>query len=198
MPSSITDNASISSDTISNSSIHNASGLPEIIRFYNKTKSGVDIVDRLCDVARKTNRWPWVQMFYLINICCVNSKIIYDLNNAVNSKRKLFLEELAQSLMQPWLIKRATDKGVPTKYRKAAAKLSNIDLPENNNQMSTLKVDKTKRNLPDSPRCRICKSESVIKRTRIFCHLKNCKNFACNDHMIIVCRNCFNSFFNAN
>ncbi|XP_057662492.1 uncharacterized protein LOC130897576 [Diorhabda carinulata] len=45
----------------SNEVKEDASKKPEIITFYNNTKSGVDVVDKLCasyNVARSTKRWP--------------------------------------------------------------------------------------------------------------------------------------------
>lgn len=39
---------------------------PEIITYYNATKSGVDTVDQLCatyNCARNTRRWPMVIFF---------------------------------------------------------------------------------------------------------------------------------------
>lgn len=40
---------------------------PEIVSFYNKTKVGVDSVDKMCakyDCSRNTKRWPW--LYFLI------------------------------------------------------------------------------------------------------------------------------------
>ncbi|KAJ8938715.1 hypothetical protein NQ314_011370 [Rhamnusium bicolor] len=42
---------------------------PEIIQFYNSTKSGVDVVEKLCatyNVGRSTRRWPMVIFFHLL------------------------------------------------------------------------------------------------------------------------------------
>lgn len=43
---------------------------PEIILHYNDTKSGVDVVDKLCasyNVARATRKWPMVIFYHLLN-----------------------------------------------------------------------------------------------------------------------------------
>ncbi|KAJ8939444.1 hypothetical protein NQ314_011125 [Rhamnusium bicolor] len=42
---------------------------PEIIQFYNSTKSGVDAVNKLCvtyNVARSTRTWPMVIYYHLL------------------------------------------------------------------------------------------------------------------------------------
>ena len=40
---------------------------PEIISYYNKHKTGVDIVDKMCsayNTAKGTRRWPMVVFFH--------------------------------------------------------------------------------------------------------------------------------------
>jgi hypothetical protein len=68
------------------SSMHNTSELhpttrkPEIICFYNKTKCGVDLMDMKCATFssnRRTRRWPHAMFYRILNICGVNSYILY-------------------------------------------------------------------------------------------------------------------------
>ncbi|KAJ8942086.1 hypothetical protein NQ314_010159 [Rhamnusium bicolor] len=47
---------------------------PEMVTEYNKTKRGVDVVDKLVssyDCARNTRRWPMVHILYHVK-CCRN------------------------------------------------------------------------------------------------------------------------------
>nr|XP_022900753.1 piggyBac transposable element-derived protein 4-like [Onthophagus taurus] len=64
---------------------------PEIITYYNATKGGVDTVDKMCasyNVARNTKRWPMVTFYSMLNVCGINSQIIFlGNNNKVSSRR---------------------------------------------------------------------------------------------------------------
>ena len=43
--------------------INEVTGKPKVTMDYNKTKGGVDTIDKMCktyNVARGTNRWPMV------------------------------------------------------------------------------------------------------------------------------------------
>lgn len=68
---------------------------PEIISFYNLTKGGVDVVDRLkseYSVSRVSNRWPFTIFNTMLNIATVNCQIIiYKSNTGVFSTRRNFI-----------------------------------------------------------------------------------------------------------
>lgn len=52
---------------------------PEIITFYNMTKGGVDVVDRLCSnylVVRACNRWPLTTLYCMLDIAGINSQVL--------------------------------------------------------------------------------------------------------------------------
>lgn len=51
----------------------------EINLFYNETKGGVDVLDKLChsySVQRATNRWPFAYIMNLINVAGVAAHVI--------------------------------------------------------------------------------------------------------------------------
>ncbi|XP_050064468.1 piggyBac transposable element-derived protein 4-like [Aphis gossypii] len=53
---------------------------PEMIKFYNSTKGGVDTVDQMkgkYSVSRNSRRWPLKIFFSVLNIAGINSQIIY-------------------------------------------------------------------------------------------------------------------------
>lgn len=78
-------------------------GKPEIIMDYNATKGGVDTVDKMCETyncARRTNRWPMVIFYSLMNVAGINSYIIFGLNNFnIKTNRRKFLETLSYDLI---------------------------------------------------------------------------------------------------
>ncbi|KAH9635219.1 hypothetical protein HF086_013246 [Spodoptera exigua] len=56
---------------------------PEVITYYNRTKNGVDLVDKMCsmyDVARNSRRWPLTVFFRLLNLSALNALCIYTAN----------------------------------------------------------------------------------------------------------------------
>lgn len=56
---------------------------PEMITFYNSSKGGEDVVDRLkseYNVSRVSNRWPMALFFSLLNIGAINLQIVYRSN----------------------------------------------------------------------------------------------------------------------
>ena len=55
--------------------VNEHSKVPEMIEFYNLTKGGVDVLDKLChDKTTKgsTNRWPMRYFFGILDISAVN------------------------------------------------------------------------------------------------------------------------------
>ncbi|XP_072389343.1 uncharacterized protein [Diabrotica undecimpunctata] len=52
---------------------------PDMITYYNKTKSGVDVVDKLCasyNVARNTRSCPMVVFVSMLNVAGINAQVI--------------------------------------------------------------------------------------------------------------------------
>lgn len=166
---------------------------PEIIKFYNRNKFAVNVVDWLCDkynTARRSNRWPWIQMFYLINVACQNSKAIYEFNNKTKVNRKSFLENLAYKLMKNWLEERSNDLKINFEIRKFAASTAGINIPNIQNNF----VDKLRNNLPKQSNCLNCE---IKHKTRTFCEINNCKKFVCSEGLVSICLECFNNLRNS-
>ena len=81
---------------------------PEMILFYNKNKGAVDTVDHLVEnfsCRRKTKRWTFNVLLYLLDIAAHNAFCLYKMrqvNQTSNGKeRRLALEKLATSLIKP-------------------------------------------------------------------------------------------------
>ncbi|CAM4728931.1 unnamed protein product [Leuciscus chuanchicus] len=91
---------------------------PEIILDYNKTKGGVDTLDQLVGTytcQRKTMRWPMVIFFNMLDVSAYNSLVLWTemdpmWNKQKCFKRRLFLEELGEALVTPFMIRR---QGIP-------------------------------------------------------------------------------------
>lgn len=108
--------------TVLQSTMHNSPDvggdpkkLPEIISYYNKTKGGVDTVDKMLSCyscKRKTNRWPMSVFSNMIDISALNAYIIYnEVNpnwhpNQSSTKRKSFLHDLGLSLARGYMVSR--------------------------------------------------------------------------------------------
>lgn len=72
---------------------------PDIVIFYNSTKGGVDVVDRMCSnysVGRVSNRWPLTLFYCMLDIAGINSQIIYQSNNDDQQIRRNYLKLLGK------------------------------------------------------------------------------------------------------
>ncbi|XP_046684739.1 uncharacterized protein LOC124370490 [Homalodisca vitripennis] len=90
---------------------------PSIITFYNMTKGGVDVVDRLkseYSVTRISNRWPFTVFGGLLNVGAINAQVIYKNNTNDLKKRRIFLSDLAKVLIKPHMIRRGSIVTLPT------------------------------------------------------------------------------------
>ncbi|KRX71861.1 PiggyBac transposable element-derived protein 4 [Trichinella sp. T6] len=91
---------------------------PEIVLFYNKTKSGVDHADQLAqcyNTARKSRRWPLAIFFHLLNVSVINASVIHQHNTGESGKRKNFIKNIAFELLQPYLRSRLECKTLTKK-----------------------------------------------------------------------------------
>lgn len=82
--------------------IDESTGKPEIIEFYNKTKGGVDEIDKKCSIytsSRRTRRWPMTIFYRMLDISTVNSHLLYDIHHKKTTERGIFVKELARSLV---------------------------------------------------------------------------------------------------
>lgn len=95
--------------------INPTTGKPVIIHDYNEHKGGVDTLDKMLrgyTCKRKTNRWPMVVWFNMIDVAAFAAFRLYESchpawNNNKSEKRKVFLKELALELAQKHLQNRS-------------------------------------------------------------------------------------------
>lgn len=155
---------------------------PAVITFYNKTKSGVDNVDKLIrsyDVSRNSRRWPLTLFFWLLNSAGINAKIIQMLNFPdIKTNRRNFIKDLGITLIESHLKSRQKNARLSTDLRKRIA--DHIGLDEG---------PPVKKTAPGvRRRCYVCPSKKD-RKTQYIC--ETCKSHVCLDHAIFQCGNCF-------
>lgn len=157
--------------------------LPEIISFYNKTKGGVDVVDKLIgtySVARVCQRWPLRLLFTFLDVGALNAHIILDTaNHSHNMQRKIFLKTLAFALCAPQLQSRATILSLPRELKQCIRRFApplQDQPPDDNNEL-----------VPMRKRCIHCPRQTDRKFKPI-CHF--CKGNICPIHTKTICTDC--------
>lgn len=156
---------------------------PDIITFYNRTKTGVDLVDQYCqnyNVARNTKRWPMVIFYNLLNVAAINALCIYKANHTENIKIKRidFLQDLSWELIKPQIQFRSTIETLPIELRRRAKILLG--------EKDTVAIE-TERPDGSRGRCYDC-GRTRDKTTRRWCC--KCKKWMCGDHLKDICKNC--------
>lgn len=144
-------------------------GKPAMIIDYNKTKGGVDEVDKKCSnysSSRRTQRWPMAIFYRIIDMCGINLYVLYeDCENTKNTTRGIFLQSLARSLVLPQMMCRVYNDRLPRELRLTLERvIGQKDMPPR---------------LPSPPRdttsnsrktCAICPSR-MKRRTRFACYV---------------------------
>lgn len=168
---------------------------PEIIKFYNATKGGVDNMDKLLSeysVQRRTKRWPLALFYNMLNISALAAYIIYhEHNNTATStnRRRKFLQELSLHLCMPLIERRVENPNVmgnPSTRMAIELVLGKEPSPKKEN--ANPERDLTGR-LPQVGICHLCKTEGNQRRkTRKTC--KCCLKPVCKQHCKDVCNDC--------
>lgn len=110
----------------------NITGKPEIIEYYNKTKGGVDDIDRKCSVyscSRRTRRWPLVIFFRMLDISTVNSHIVYQSDGQQIMERGVFIKTLARTLVLHQMQRRVCNLRIPRELRTTLRRILGADMP---------------------------------------------------------------------
>jgi len=159
---------------------------PEIITYYNETKSGVDNLDHLIGLykcKRKTRRWPMTLFYNMIDTAAVAAYVIWcykhpAYHQSKTHKRRLFLVDVAESLVREHLTRRMGNPQAMQGGVKLAFKAIGFDLGPNAAQAA----------LPaGKKRCVIC-PRTVDRKTNARC--SECGNPCCQEHCKTVCQLC--------
>lgn len=160
--------------------IDETTGKPEINIDYNKTKSGVDVVDKLSaayNCARATCRWPMVLFYGAMNVAGINSYIIYTCNNTneKNIARRVFLEQLGYDLLKDHIMRRAQQENIPRRIRFRLAEICSLQTGDQEPRRDV------------HGRCNYCTSKKN-RKTRYRCY--QCPKFMCLEHLTPICKEC--------
>ncbi|KAH9632636.1 hypothetical protein HF086_004754 [Spodoptera exigua] len=164
-----------------------ATNKPIMIIDYNKTKGGVDEVDKKCSnysCSRRTRRWPMTLFYRLIDMSGVNAYVLYNkCNNKSNINRGQFLLCLARELVLPEMKLRVYNDRIPRELR------LNIERVIGPADMPAPAPPKTYPNPDPGVRktCAICPSR--LKRRTKYCCCK-CKKPMCLTFCLQICSDC--------
>lgn len=172
------------------SSMHNQKSIdastkkPEIILFYNSTKSGVDSLDQKCanySTSRRTRRWPMVLFYMMLNVSGINSRVLYQFSsNGKEIRRSDFLHQLGRSLCTEHMTRRINNNKIPRKLRSLTADILGVVLDHNFEPQEAATLSKRKR-------CGICPGNKD-RKTNTYCEA--CKIPICLTCAKKLCPNC--------
>lgn len=169
---------------------------PDIIKFYNQTKGGVDTLDKLVGTyrcKRKVNRWPVALFCNMLDVSASNAFVIFTSLNPEwkitkkNYRRRLFLVEIGESLCLPFIEQR---KKKP--YGENALRVVNRVQNNQNEEEST--SEQTPELITHAPatkkraRCYMCPSRSNANLHSIRCD--KCVKYICPTHRFTFCEQC--------
>lgn len=110
---------------------------PDILLYYNETKSGVDNLDhllRLYSCKRKVNRWPVCLFFNMLNCAAFAAYFVWmkkypEWNQGQLYKSCLFLRELDRPMLEEYMYRRLENPQYFTPDMKLSFNALGIDIP---------------------------------------------------------------------
>lgn len=164
------------------------SNKPEIIEFYNLTKGGVDVLDKLCHdktTKRKTRRWPLRYFFGILDIAAVNVYILYKWNTGLDSfssqARAKFLKTLALALTKPIIEQRIQNPHISRNIRQIASHMLGKGKEDTKQPNINRNNDRKRR------RCSLC-DPSKDRKGNEYC--AKCNSCVCGEHKTVICSKC--------
>lgn len=158
---------------------------PEIISFYNTTKSGVDNLDKVIanySPNRRSRRWPLTIFYNMIAVSLVNAGIIYaSFDETPIVKRFGFIHDLANRLIYKQVQRRLSIPNLPDALRTIVKDI----LGEDKQAASSSREISDK--LPKRKTCRYCPYE---KRRQTAYKCIKCENPCCLECTKKVCIEC--------
>ena len=172
---------------------------PAIIKFYDFTKGGTDIVDQINDFhtcCTQTYRWDLV-LFYILDTIKTNSKTVWCLKNKKDisiCKSFQIVWDLANSFVKPFIENRCIN-GLPNQV---IQKIENVlekkvkAAPETSGKIKAFPYPYR----DERRRCKNCEKgsskaeKSNLPKTKEHC--ESCGISVCRDHSIRMCNDCVN------
>lgn len=173
--------------------IDDISKKPDIVHFYNSTKSGVDSLDQKCsayNTGRRTRRWPCAMWYAIMNIASVNSFTLFQAGTDSNMTRRQFTLTLGRSMLEAHMQRRLTQSRLPREIPIIIRKILKLDdesvPPTTEPRVVTQRQQETSRK---RRRCYICPSSTDNKYSTV---CDTCQNPVCKNHsnQLIKCLNC--------
>jgi len=162
-----------------------------MISYYNSTKSGVDVLDKLVrtySCKRGTDRWTVAFFFNLIDVAAYNALVLWITANpnwhrGKSHARRLFLRELGMSLTNSHASERLTQPSGKRRRIQACVRRSGI-LADRSSLASSKSSGDGRRQ-----RCNACPRQLERKTSRS-CH--TCGVPICKDHstVLMTCLEC--------
>lgn len=159
---------------------------PEIITFYNSTKSGVDVVDEKCgtySTSRRCLRWPLVLFYRLLDIAGINAQVIHLYNSNEAMPRRKFLRQIGYEMVKPNVARRGSTKTLPRTLRSTIMKVAS-------GQVTPQQAPSVNRPAGSRIRCVICPRTKDTKTTQ---KCSKCQRPMCLSHMDFFCKPCQNT-----
>ncbi|KAL4008004.1 hypothetical protein ACER0C_001856 [Sarotherodon galilaeus] len=171
----------ISNGSSSSSSSDGGGGKPPLVLHYNRTKGGVDNLDKVASTyscRRKTYRWPVALFHNMVDVAAYNAFVLWreihpDWMAGKLNKRRLFLERLGKALARPMIEARALARGgggggggggrVAARGTSAAATTTTTATEADDAEATPRDSFPVKRR-----RCRVCPRSKDVK-TKILC-----------------------------
>ena len=158
-------------------------GKPEIIGFYNQTKSGVDTLDKLVRTyssKRKYRRWP-VHIFFTLVDCAayVGYRMFREQNGNEDETHYHFKKNLAYELCMPFVQTRSELPGLQKTVKETMQRVGVVEPAVRPTQPRV--GQHTQGRCTHCPREKDRKSKTVCAR---------CGSFVCREHHVVLCPNC--------
>lgn len=156
---------------------------PEAILLYNKTKGGVDTVDKLISsysVNRGSSRWPVVIGSTILNIAAINANVIFQRNNpSTRITRRRFIKELAYDLVYDHVRQR---RNVQQTYVDVKQRIDEV-FPKREHDPESEEEE------THEGKCYLCppKSNRKTKTHCVLCRRPICKK----THTVALCERCY-------
>ena len=163
---------------------------PEIVLHYNKTKSGVDNMDHLATIfscKRKTNRWPMVHFYNMLDVVGVAAFVIrislnpdWSLNDRRGWRRK-FLKQLGQELIDDYIqVRLQNPRILQPNVRNALKLIGKFAIPPRPAPAAEHQPRK---------RCRLCPTR-IDKKTATVCNICNRNVCPIHSSKVTTCVEC--------
>ncbi|XP_034533127.1 piggyBac transposable element-derived protein 4-like [Notolabrus celidotus] len=158
---------------------------PEIITDYNSCKGAVDTLDKLVGTYschRKTRRWPLAMFFNILDVSACNAYVLWTAVDPTwfktkSVRRRVFLEELGKSLVNPQIARRTT---VPRSPFAAAIVKAARTVPE---------TDDSGPEGPSPKKRKVCFC-CIKKKRKVYNVCCKCEKHICREHMSTICLSC--------